>query len=429
MKITIGIINFNLPEHTYYLIKSIRKQCKGEYDICVFDTSTTRPIYSKADEVRIINNTKSQYFNAEWCSEYGINNRSFECIADAIDSDWLIMINSTCLVKSDLIKINFDDSVLMMSDIEADGVQASSDIAIFNLKKIKELRYKYYDSSEDYLYCSIKKSVGSQFKRLNTNDYVIKYNESINNHDAFNSWLYSNGHIWKPQYLDVVVSLTTFKGRLYDQSTYNVLVALLQQNTKYKYKVAVVLSREEFGYDFETPGFLIRLSKAFKNKLEIIWTDKNTKPLKKLDPTMEKYPDIPIITLDDDDICDSNLVEYVMNEHIKDPYYTLGTWIEQTPNFVKWVAGVRLFPPNCLYKFPLEDYYRYYDGILDDNFNAMRCAFKLTPVKEISTEHNTKTNQTDLKLTREYLNTPWGEYYKRFIIAHLDEIPEELYYE
>lgn len=408
MKTTIAIINYNTPQFVYYLIQSIKKQCTGEYSLCIFDTGMERPICNKLDDVVIYRNNTSKYFELDGLSTGEIFDNAVRFLAKEL-TDRLIIVNPCSLVNNGFnYFFNQTSDFIETQDGKCTAVNLNNiDRSIcddFSGSFIDLLKSKYTFAS--YCSCTV----------------------SLLDGQTFEDWIFNNSILWKTEFLDVVVSLTSFKGRIYDDSTYRVIFSLVNQETKYNYKVVLVLSTEEFGHNFELPGRLKYLA-DHTGKFEVLWTDKNTKPLKKLDPTMEKYSDIPIITLDDDDLCQSNLLEYIMKEHINDPYYTLGTWVEQTPNFVKWVAGVRLFPPHCLYNFPLEDYYTYYDGILDDNWNAMRCAFKMTPVKAISTEYNSKINQTDLKLTRDYQNTPWGEYYKRFIIAHLDEIPEELYYE
>ena len=90
--------------------------------------------------------------------------------------------------------------------------------------------------------------------------------------------------------LDVVVSLTTWAGRINEPTLPKVLFRLLdQQNTKYNYKVVLVLSTDEFGDNYELPPTLELLT--HHDKFEIIWTKENTKALKNLDPTMEKNPD------------------------------------------------------------------------------------------------------------------------------------------
>lgn len=429
MKTTIGIINYNTPQHVYYLLKSIQKQCKGLYDICVFDTGIDRPILHRIDNVTIYRNNAGKYFETEQLTSNQIYNLAVECMINLVNSDWLILVDAKTLVKSDICSVINEGYTAIA---KTDNSFVDSGIVWLNLNKIKDKKIKVYNDTNNILFTDLFNNIEPhEIKHISDKSkYIIEYIGNSVNSWALAEWIYiKNGHLWKTEYYDVIVSLTTFKGRLYDKTTYNVLLALLTQKTKFNYKVTLVLSYEEFGYDFILPPDFEYLKKRYKDKFEILWTEKDTKPLKKLDPTMAKYPDLPIITLDDDDLCDSQIVEYVMHEHVNDPYYVLGTWIEVTPSFVKWVAGVRLFPPHSLYEFPIEEYYTFYDGMLDDNWNAMRCAFKMTPVKGISTEHNKKTNQTDLKLTRDYQKTPWGEYYKRFMLAHLDKIPEELYYE
>lgn len=409
MKTTIAIINYDTPQFIYYLVQSIKKQCNEDYSLCIFDNGRERRIVNKLDNITIYRNNKNRYFKVDNLSIDEVYDKSIRTLCNILTDDRLIIINPCTLVNNTFLNV-YKNSDLFFETFDNKCVSIS--LNSIDKSLLDDYNKPIIDVLKDHY----------EFKTV-SNCTVALLNDM-----PFEDWIYSNKILWKKDFIDVIFSLTTFKGRIYDYSTYRVIFSLVNQQTKYNYKVVLVLSREEFGYSFELPGKLKYLADN-TDKFEILWTDKNTKPLKKLDPTMEKYPDIPIITLDDDDLCDENILDYIMQEHINEPYYVLGTWVEQTPNFIKWVAGVRLFPPHCLYNFPLEDYYTYYDGILDDNWNAMRCAFKMTPVKGISTEHNSKINQTDLKLTRDYQKTPWGEYYKRFIIAHLDEIPEELYYE
>ena len=117
--------------------------------------------------------------------------------------------------------------------------------------------------------------------------------------------------------MDCIVSLTTWKGRINEPTLPRMIFKLLTQQTEYNYKVVLVLSEEEFGKDYILPEELSLLQKH--PNFEILWTYKNTKALKKLDPTMEKYPDLPIITLDDDDLCTTYTVQTMMDFHKKNP--------------------------------------------------------------------------------------------------------------
>ena len=123
--------------------------------------------------------------------------------------------------------------------------------------------------------------------------------------------------------LDCIVSLTTWKGRINDPAITKILFRLLeQQKTKYNYKVVLVLSEEEFGKNYKLPEHIQLLLNH--PKFEIIWTYENTKALKKLDPTMEKYPELPIITMDDDEMVTPDCIQKIMDEHFENPNDILG---------------------------------------------------------------------------------------------------------
>jgi hypothetical protein len=108
----------------------------------------------------------------------------------------------------------------------------------------------------------------------------------------------------------IIVSLTTWKKRIYDKFLIQNLVRLFLQETNVKYKVVLVLSEEEFPLkEHELPYDLILFKNTIDN-FEILWTYKNIKALKKLNPTIDKYPNLPIITLDDDTL----LEKYVIND-------------------------------------------------------------------------------------------------------------------
>lgn len=408
--ITVGILNYNQPEFTYYSVLNIKK-IFADYNpvIKIFDTGIDRQIENHLDDVKILRNNYAQYFdhrNMEYTEIYA---KAMRALIDDNTTDEFIMVLPQVFLKKTLVQyIDHNQSILFDN---ANGFDLA--MVTFNFSKIEKPKFNNFAELSEFLYSYQKRpiSLAQHFVKSDGTDIV--------------SFLKTNEIYWKTVYEDVIVSLTSFKGRINDDTTKRVLLSLLHQRTNYNYRVALVLSEEEF-LDKSIPLYLQQMLEDYSH-FEIIWTFKNTKPLKKLDPTMEKYPDLPIITLDDDDLASSDMVEIVVNEHRKDPYKVLGSWVEQTVNFIKWVAAVRLWPPHCLYQFPLDDYYTYYDGILDDNFNAMRCAFKMTPVRGMP-EVSEKCNQTDLKLATEYQSTNWGFYYKRFILNHLNELPEELYY-
>lgn len=131
---------------------------------------------------------------------------------------------------------------------------------------------------------------------------------------------------------DIILSFTSWKGRIYDISFLHVLMSMLKQKTKYRYKVVLVLSSDEFkNKEADLPPRLLEIA-SLCNIFEILWTDKNTKAYKKYFPTRRKYPDANICILDDDSPVYSNLVE------------TFCTLLEQNPD--KMIIGTNHFKGN-----------------------------------------------------------------------------------
>lgn len=117
----------------------------------------------------------------------------------------------------------------------------------------------------------------------------------------------------------IIVSLTSWKGRIYDKSLLYNLFRLFHQETAIKYKVVMVLSEEEFPLkEKELPYDILLFNKTIDN-FEILWTYKNTKALKKLNPTINKYPNLPIITLDDDTLLEKYVIDDLYNLNKKYP--------------------------------------------------------------------------------------------------------------
>ena len=179
---------------------------------------------------------------------------------------------------------------------------------------------------------------------------------------------------------DVIVSLTTWKGRINDPALKKVLFRLINQNTKYKHKVVLVLSEEEFGKDYKLPEEIDLFT--YDERFEVLWTYKNTRALKKLDPTMEKYPDTPIITTDDDILIKENAIDMVMNEYLQNPNFIYGT-ICGNCNGIMRVGGLRIYPPNSLAKINTDYFIRYFSCMQDDEWNGIRAAAKHTQMKKL----------------------------------------------
>ena len=109
-----------------------------------------------------------------------------------------------------------------------------------------------------------------------------------------------------------IISITSHPKRIRTLSL--TLLSLLM--TCPNFKIVVVLSREEFNSMNEIP---YELGCFFKNGwAELIFVDKNWTTFKKFLPTMEIYPDLPIITADDGCIYTNNYAEALYQEWLKD---------------------------------------------------------------------------------------------------------------
>jgi hypothetical protein len=100
---------------------------------------------------------------------------------------------------------------------------------------------------------------------------------------------------------DFVVSIASYPKRSH---LLPAVFEALNKQTTVPNKWILVLSEEEWP-NFILPKFLEKLE---KRGLEIIWVRNNTYAVKKLVPVLEKYPDLGIITLDDDIIYDPNII-------------------------------------------------------------------------------------------------------------------------
>jgi hypothetical protein len=183
----------------------------------------------------------------------------------------------------------------------------------------------------------------------------------------------------------VVVSLTSWRGRIYSEIVQLVLFSLLKQKTKYRYKVVLVLSEEEFPRkEAELPENIVKMAEKVEY-MEILWTYRNTRALKKLDPTMAAYPDLPVITTDDDIIVKEDFVETFMDMHNRYPKDIIYAHVWNFPaNPEIKISGMgRLFPPHSLY--PLNDklFDKCFYGVEDDVWNGIRVWLAGTKVRKL----------------------------------------------
>lgn len=182
-----------------------------------------------------------------------------------------------------------------------------------------------------------------------------------------------------PRLPDVIVSLTTWRGRINHENFPFNLYSLLTQKTRYNYKVVLVLPEEEFGKNYQLPRFMYGYLHVFPN-FEVLWTYRNTKALKNYNPTSMAYPDTPIIVLGDDTIYRDGLVETVYGAYLKsDRKSCLAANVSSFPSGLKVPWRIRLFPPKCMLWIDEDHFVKYFHDN-NDLFYGVRLVLKGTKV-------------------------------------------------
>lgn len=142
-----------------------------------------------------------------------------------------------------------------------------------------------------------------------------------------------------------VISMTSWTARI--DTVHKTIENLLTMCPGFH--VCLTLSLEEFPNGvFSLPRSLTDLEK--RNKFEIIWVEKNYKAFKKVLFAIMKYPQVPVISADDDCIYTENYAEKLYNawdscERIHQIVgYNIdhGSWPYQFP-----CGPACLYPPGC----------------------------------------------------------------------------------
>ena len=187
------------------------------------------------------------------------------------------------------------------------------------------------------------------------------------------------------QNYDCIVSLTSWRGRLYSEIVQLALFALIRQQTTYRYKVVLVLSEEEFPKkEAEVPKNILLMASRAPN-FEILWCGRNSRALKKLTAPMAAYPTLPIITTDDDIIVKEDFVQSFMDCHMahpKDVIYAYCFDFPENPD-IKISGWGRLFPPFSLYPLDESLFYSMLHGAEDDLWNGIRVWLAGTSVTKL----------------------------------------------
>lgn len=217
-----------------------------------------------------------------------------------------------------------------------------------------------------------------------------------------------------------IISLTTWKERIK-----NVIYTInsILKNTK-NFKIVLVLSEEEFPKkEKELPSDLLN---ALSYRFEILWVYKNYKAFKKVLFTMEKYPQLPVISIDDDMICIGDYFSIMYEKWSKNKTsfitsksHTFKEVMLPVSSNIKHTAGCcTLYPPYCFGDYGIkclsDDILKEYES--DSYYSALKYYLNLTnsiTLPEI--EKMYKFNETDKisPMREKYLNNKRRERRKK----------------
>ncbi|MCP9943159.1 hypothetical protein KBY70_12245 [Cyanobium sp. ATX 6E8] len=116
----------------------------------------------------------------------------------------------------------------------------------------------------------------------------------------------------------LIVSLTSFPARI--KTAWIAVESVIRQRIRPE-RITLVLDSSEFGINSDLPR---ELEKQKKHGLEIIWTNKDLRSYGKLIPVKARYPEAPIVTIDDDIIYQEHMLANLLESHQADPYQIAG---------------------------------------------------------------------------------------------------------
>lgn len=173
------------------------------------------------------------------------------------------------------------------------------------LKKLKSKLEKHFKEKKQ------------NYRNLKNIDRKIKENLSIQyfNHLALNS----TKSITTPkisQTHELILSFTTYNKRIHD--VHLVLESIAQQTVKPN-KVILWLDKDEFSIE----NIPVTLRNYINRGLDIQFCE-NYRSYKKIIPTLIKYPDANIITIDDDIMYPHDMIEQLVTGHRNNPNVIIG---------------------------------------------------------------------------------------------------------
>lgn len=149
-----------------------------------------------------------------------------------------------------------------------------------------------------------------------------------------------------------IISLTSWKARI--GTVVKTLFSLYKQCPGFH--IVLVLSEDEFPQkENELPENLM----LFVNNdiVELLWVQQNLRSMKKVIFTMHKYPDVPIISADDDCLYTENYAEYLYN-----------AWAKNKDTIFRYVKrkGHERSPQGPCTIYPPENVCHLYERVMPD---------------------------------------------------------------
>ena len=340
--LNILIVHYNTPKLTECLIKSINKFVGTDCHVYIFDNSDVSPFTYRQENITILDNTHGEIIDFhKWLENYpnktadakrnGYGSAkhcyTIEKCLDLLGVDEFVLMDSDILLKKDIRDICNEENIFPAEIVKQNNKiidKAAPFLCYINVKKCKTLGVHYFN--ENYMFGLHKVDINKkcdyydtgawfyldakrfQYSTFKLDDYIEHLGSaSWTNGKNEDEWLARYRNLYDDE--KVVVSFTTYKNRV--KYAPQVIASLLNQTIK-PYKVCLTLYKEDLQY--VTP----ELQTYFNNgDVELIVSDIDIAPHKKWYYVMNKYKEYPIITVDDDVIYNSNLVETLYQAYLK----------------------------------------------------------------------------------------------------------------
>ena len=203
----------------------------------------------------------------------------------------------------------------------------------------------------------------------------------------------------------LIVSLTSWRGRIYSDLVHQNIFRLLRQKTSFSYLVTLVLSTDEFPKrEAELPKPLLMMVEK-EPLFNIVWVKNNTRALKKLVGAQLAFSELPILTTDDDIAVKESFVEEFMRCHLEHPKDIISAHLWKHATGIEVTGWARLFPPHSLAMLPDSMFMKYLHGLEDDIWNGMRAYLVGTQHRKLGSWPFEAEVEVGSALRDEYLRT------------------------